>query len=240
MKMFLFYRIYDRYEMMKMVGIVLPQGLGGDVTTLKNTEWTQKHSETDHHPPADEELLLNRISKTTVSETGDTSSCISLGASGTGTGTCTISDSGSNEKESITPCTPYVLTGDVPKVQNSGYVPFSVSGTESIEKNAAGYVVAGNLQRPCDSGDGDGEGEGEGYIDGDGESDDTDQCSSFAPYVMTGDVPKVPMPNPGYVPFTTNAPEPPEKQQTGYVVAGNKSSIFIPDILQRHKSIKED
>lgn len=189
--------------MMKVVGIVLPQGLGGDV---KNTDWTQKHLEPDHHPPADEELLLEKIGKTPPLETCDSSGC---GAS--------------NESVDTTPCAPYVMTGDVSTIQNSTYVPFSVSTTtkESIEKNTAGYVVAGNFQESCDSSD---------CISG------HESVTPCAPYVLTGDVPKVP--NTGYVPYAVSTTESAEKN-TGYVVAGSKN-MFIPDLLPRRKTIKED
>lgn len=58
-------------------------------------------------------------------------------------------------------------------------------------------------------------------------------CDS-APYVMTGDVPKI-APTPGYVPF--GASDPSEKNNAGYVVAGNKS-MLIPDLLLQQQQEK--
>lgn len=169
---------------MKVVEIVLPPGLVADVTTLKNPEWNQKHAEPDHPPPADEELLLEKMGKTQPTESYEWSGCV-------------------QDHESVKSCAPYVMTGDVPKVPDGQYMPFSVSSTESSEKNT-GYVVAGNYQESSFSGDC---------------VSDQESVATCGPYVMTGDVPKVPNPgyvmtgdvvkgpSPGYVPFSVNATE---------------------------------
>lgn len=60
--------------MMKVVEIVLPQGLGDGVSNLKNTDWTQKRPEPDHHP-SDEVHLLQTIGESR--RNGDSSGCVS-------------------------------------------------------------------------------------------------------------------------------------------------------------------
>lgn len=197
--------------MMKKVEIVLPSGFGRDLTTLKNTEWTQKHSEPDHHPSADEESLLG---KKPESLHGDSSGCVSGHGSVTSCGESgshisSASDSGT-EQPKTPPVSEHTLHSTLPK----DYVamPSDNSGSTTLwsrkGQTSSDYCILG-VDSPASK------------------SENSEQtipynaCDSGAPYVMRGDVVKVS--NPGYVPVEKN---------TSYVVAGNKKMV-IPDLLPR-------
>lgn len=207
--------------MMKVVEIVLPQGLGGDVATIKNQDWTQKRPEPDHHPSADEELLLEKVGESRH-QSGDSSGCVSGHESVASSGESAShvsSGSDSGMEQPRTPSAGELRQRTIRNTMPKDYVLMPTDTTGSAGWSGKGptssdYCILGN--DPASSNSGQSE-QNIPYI----------TCDSGAPYVMTGDIPKVP--NPGYVPFS--ATDPAEKN-TGYVIAGNKS-MLIPDLLPR-------
>lgn len=201
--------------MMRDIDIVLPKGLGGDVATLKNTDWPQKHPEPDHHPPADEELLLEKIGERGQ---GDSSGCVSghesVTSAESGSHISSVSDSGTEQPNtsSTSELRQRMPHSTLPK--DYVLMPTDNSAWTGKAPASSDYCILG--VDPASSNSGQSE-HSIPYI----------PCDSNTPYVMTGDVAKTP--NPGYVPFSTSGPA---EKNTSYVVAGNKN-MLIPDLLPR-------
>lgn len=220
-------RAYNRYRTMKAVEVVLPKGL-----ELSKPGWDlPKHPpEPDRKPPADEELLLDKISeakhRSAGSSGGDSSGCSSAHESVTssidsGSHISSTSDSGTEHPRS--PSGELRLRTVAPR--KDYYTPTDNAGTQAwAAKNPppGSYCVLGvDPNLPSDS---------TAVLPDDAKNIQYISCDvapAAAPYVVTGEVTKPA--NPGYVPY--NNSEHLDKS-TGYVVAGNKT-MLMPDLLQR-------
>lgn len=216
-------RAYTRYRTMKEVEVVLPKGLE---MTKPGWDITKHQPETERQPPADEQLLLDKISET-KHHSGDSSGCSSAQGSVTssidsGSHISSTSDSGTEHPRTPSGELRQRTVAPRSSLKEYNYMPTDNVSTEVwAAKNPppGNYCVLGvdpnlptdhsTLVLPDDL-------KNMQYIS-------CDTAPDSAPYVITGEITK-PV-NPGYVPYDN---PPYVEKNPGYVVAGNKT-LVIPE-----------